>query len=372
MTTMYTEQEATGTCHVLIEEGLFKQTITRERNRSERSGRALILFLARVEGATSESRESDLKRAVKVLTTLRTELDQIGWFETGRTVGLLVPEIDPADASSVCEQLKAGWEEAIDRVSAGMPPPDLSIDLRLYPERSTSGDNVEDLLDPMLYPELSPDRNGGGASHSLKRGMDMILSFALLALLCPLFVVLAVIVKCSSRGPVFFRQVRVGHMMKPFVMYKFRTMYVDVGHHLHHEYVSWFITSSAKAKRAGEDAVFKLANDPRITPIGRVLRRTSFDELPQFWNVLIGDMSLVGPRPPLPYEVEQYQPWHRRRLLEAKPGITGLWQVVGRSRTTFDEMVRLDLQYARSVSLWFDMKILLATPGAMISGKGAR
>jgi len=109
----------------------------------------------------------------------------------------------------------------------------------------------------------------------------------------------------------------------------------------------------------------------RITPIGHFLRKTSLDELPQLWNVLTGDMSLVGPRPPLPYEVEQYKPWHCRRVVDAKPGITGLWQVTGRSRTTFDEMVRLDLRYARTRSLWTDIKILLQTPAAVIAGKGA-
>jgi lipopolysaccharide/colanic/teichoic acid biosynthesis glycosyltransferase len=114
-----------------------------------------------------------------------------------------------------------------------------------------------------------------------------------------------------------------------------------------------------------------MMNDPRVTPIGHFLRKTSLDELPQLWNVLRGDMSLVGPRPPVPYEVEQYKPWHCRRVVDAKPGITGLWQVTGRSRTTFDEMVRLDLRYARTQSLWTDIKILLATPAAVIAGKGA-
>jgi lipopolysaccharide/colanic/teichoic acid biosynthesis glycosyltransferase len=119
------------------------------------------------------------------------------------------------------------------------------------------------------------------------------------------------------------------------------------------------------------ETVFKLVNDPRVTSVGHFLRRSSLDELPQFLNVLRGDMSLVGPRPPVPYEVERYKSWHVRRLYEAKPGITGLWQVKGRSRTTFDEMVRLDLQYARKRSLWEDIKILLATPRAVVSGKGA-
>jgi lipopolysaccharide/colanic/teichoic acid biosynthesis glycosyltransferase len=120
-----------------------------------------------------------------------------------------------------------------------------------------------------------------------------------------------------------------------------------------------------------DSVLFKMKEDPRITPLGRFLRRYSIDELPQLINVLRGDMSLVGPRPPLHYEVEQYQRWHCRRVLEAKPGLTGLWQVAGRSRTTFDEMVRLDLRYARTRSLWTDVKILLATPAAVIVGKGA-
>jgi lipopolysaccharide/colanic/teichoic acid biosynthesis glycosyltransferase len=154
-------------------------------------------------------------------------------------------------------------------------------------------------------------------------------------------------------------------------MLKFRTMHANADSAVHHEYVSWFIKSSGKTQPGGQDGVFKLANDRRITPVGHILRKTSLDELPQLWNVFRGDMSLVGPRPPLPYEVEQYKPWHCRRVLEAKPGITGLWQVTGRSRTTFDEMVRLDLRYARTYSLWTDIKILLATPRAVISGKGA-
>jgi len=150
-------------------------------------------------------------------------------------------------------------------------------------------------------------------------------------------------------------------------MLKIRTMYVNAGHGVHQDYMTWYIKSSGQQPRTGTE-VFKLTNDPRITPPGRFLRKTSLDELPQFWNVLRGDMSLVGPRPPLAFEVEQYQPWHRRRVLEAKPGITGLWQVSGRSRTTFDDMVRLDLRYARTYTLWTDVRILAATPRAMFKG----
>jgi lipopolysaccharide/colanic/teichoic acid biosynthesis glycosyltransferase len=206
--------------------------------------------------------------------------------------------------------------------------------------------------------------------QAVKRLVDIVGSATLLAVLAPLFLVIAALVKAKSPGPVFFRQERVGRMMKPFRMLKFRTMHVNADHSLHRDFVSQFIKSNGEGHQAGT-GVFKLVNDPRITPIGSVLRKSSLDELPQLWNVLRGEMSLVGPRPPLPYEVEQYKPWHTRRVIEAKPGITGLWQVGGRSRTTFDDMVRLDLQYVRARSFRADLKILLATPGAVFSGTGA-
>jgi lipopolysaccharide/colanic/teichoic acid biosynthesis glycosyltransferase len=137
---------------------------------------------------------------------------------------------------------------------------------------------------------------------------------------------------------------------------------------IHEQYVRKLISGD---RGVPDNGVFKIQNDPRVTRVGRFLRKASLDELPQFWNVLIGEMSLVGPRPPLPYEVEVYDIWHRRRVLEAKPGITGLWQVTGRSRTCFDDMVRLDLHYTQSSSLWVDLKILLQTPRAVLAGDGA-
>jgi lipopolysaccharide/colanic/teichoic acid biosynthesis glycosyltransferase len=150
-------------------------------------------------------------------------------------------------------------------------------------------------------------------------------------------------------------------------------MYVNNNHAIHREYVKSLIVGSALPQQTAKEghATYKLTNDPRVTAVGKILRKTSLDELPQFLNVLKGDMSLVGPRPPIPYEVENYDIWHRRRLLAVKPGITGLWQVKGRSRTTFDEMVRLDLQYAKSWSVWLDLKILLQTPRAVVQGTGA-
>jgi len=154
---------------------------------------------------------------------------------------------------------------------------------------------------------------------------------------------------------------------------KFRSMNLSTDETLHKEYVTNFIAGRANSDSGNgkEKKPYKMTNDPRVTWIGKLMRRASMDEVPQFWNVLRGDMSLVGPRPPIPYELEAYDLWHRRRLLEAKPGITGLWQVNGRSKTTFDEMVRLDLEYSRSWSPMLDVKILLQTPRAVVSGDGA-
>jgi lipopolysaccharide/colanic/teichoic acid biosynthesis glycosyltransferase len=156
-------------------------------------------------------------------------------------------------------------------------------------------------------------------------------------------------------------------------LFKFRSMYTNSDQGIHREYVTQLIANQAERKPAGEQGggVFKLTNDPRITRVGRMLRRSSLDELPQILNVLKGDMSLVGPRPPIPYELSAYQTWHRRRVLEARPGVTGLWQVTGRSQVRFDEMVRLDLRYATTWTLWLDLKILLRTPLAVFRGAGA-
>ena len=171
-----------------------------------------------------------------------------------------------------------------------------------------------------------------------------------------------------------FRQERSGQFGEKFGFLKFRSMYVNNDQDVHREFVQNFITK----KPSGEDIdgksgkiVYKITKDKRITHFGHILRRTSLDELPQFFNVLNGDMSLVGPRPPLQYELEKYDCWHWRRIMEVKPGITGLWQVMGRSSTTFDDMVRLDLKYVTNWSLWLDIMILFKTPRAVISGKGA-
>ncbi len=155
------------------------------------------------------------------------------------------------------------------------------------------------------------------------------------------------------------------------MLYKFRSMHANNDSAIHQEFVKKLIAGEAIAAETGEPVSYKIKNDPRVTFIGRFLRATSLDELPQLYNVLLGDMSLVGPRPPLAYEVESYEAWHRPRIVEVKPGITGLWQVKGRSKTTFDGMVRMDLEYIHNWSFWLDVKLLLKTPAAVVTTKGA-
>ena len=199
-----------------------------------------------------------------------------------------------------------------------------------------------------------------------KRIIDVIGSLLGLLLLSPFFILAAIIIRLTSKGPAFYRQTRMGHLGKPFTFMKFRTMHASGGEGIHKDYTRRFILG-----KVGKAPVFKIVDDPRVTAVGRLLRRTSLDELPQLVNVLKGEMSLVGPRPPVPYEWEIYRPWHRQRLMEATPGMTGLWQVTGRNTTSFNRMVRLDLKYARSWSLWLDLKILMKTPLAVVLGKGA-
>jgi len=366
-----TEEARAAARSIILTEENFKQAITRERKRAERSGMAMALLLIGLPNRSGEQGTADGAVVANSLSAVTSEFDTLGWFEPSSVIGLIVTEIAPTDLTSRCDRLENEVRNAVSFHGDVGLAQQVSIRVLVYPEPPTSNGHHVPAMDPLLYPELSANRPSIPNFQMLKRGMDIVLSAMLLLLLLPALTLIAVLVKLSSPGPAFFKQMRVGHLMKPFTMYKFRTMYADADHGVHHHYVSWFITSSDKADAKDKDSFFKLTNDDRITPIGRLLRRTSLDELPQLWNVLIGDMSLVGPRPPLPYEVQQYKPWHRGRVLEAKPGITGLWQVEGRSRSTFDEMVRLDLRYARTMSLWSDIKILLATPAAVITGKGA-
>ncbi len=210
-----------------------------------------------------------------------------------------------------------------------------------------------------------------GLGGVLKRTFDLVAASLLTLALLPLFATIAVLVKRSSPGPVLYVQERLGRNGRPFRFYKFRSMRHDSDDEIHRQFAAMFINGDNDGchERNGGKPLFKMERDPRITRIGYWLRRTSLDELPQLFNIIQGDMSLVGPRPPIAYEIENYQPWHLERL-KITPGLTGLWQVMGRSEVSFDEMVHLDLHYINHWSLLLDLKILLRTFPVVMRGTG--
>jgi len=236
-------------------------------------------------------------------------------------------------------------------------------------------------FDPFALSDLGRDRT---FYYLFKGVLDVTVAALALLILSPVMILIAVLTVLDSPGPIIFAQkrvsarrwVRAGYsywQRTTFTCYKFRSMVHRADPSVHQAFVKAYIRNdneSINALQGGDSKVCKLVNDPRVTRLGRILRRSSLDELPQLWNVIKGDMSLVGPRPPIPYEVDEYERWHRRRL-QAKPGLTGLWQVTARSSADFGEMVRLDIQYIEHQSLWLDLKILLKTPLVVLSGKGA-
>lgn len=358
--------------HVLDEVSLHRM-ISVERKRTERCGKPfLLMLLLPHDGLPSEKKGKLLQKVFSVLARNTRVTDVMGWYRTNCVIGVIFTELnlDSRDAliktimKKSCASLRQDIEpEQFDRIT---------ITFHLFPEE-WDHDLQHRPSDPALYPDLSTREKSNKLNSSIKRLMDISGSLLAIILLSPIFLATAAAIRLTSKGPVLFRQKRIGQYGVPFVFLKFRSMYVNNDPRIHQEYVTQLIAGSAQSTASAKNGktVYKLINDPRITPVGRFIRRTSLDELPQFFNVVHGKMSLVGPRPPIAYEVEAYAIWHRRRMLEARPGITGLWQVYGRSRVTFDEMVRLDLQYANSCSLLLDLKILLRTPAAVFLAEGA-
>jgi lipopolysaccharide/colanic/teichoic acid biosynthesis glycosyltransferase len=236
-------------------------------------------------------------------------------------------------------------------------------------------------FDPLALSPLTRDR---AAYHFLKRALDLTVATLALLVLCPVMALAAVLIILDSGWPVIFAQQRIGALRwtregfaywrrSTFTCYKFRSMAKGANPSRHQAFATAFIRNDHQtmaAVQGNDNGIHKLVDDPRVTRVGRFLRKSSLDELPQLWNVLKGDMSLVGPRPPISYEVDEYKPWHWQRL-QTQPGLTGLWQVTARSSAEFDEMVELDIQYIKRQSFWLDLKILLKTPLVVLSGKGA-
>lgn len=208
----------------------------------------------------------------------------------------------------------------------------------------------------------------------IKRIQDVIMALMAFILFAPLWLILALTIRLTSSGPAIHRQKNViGRYGKPFTLYKFRTMYVDHDDSLHKEAIARFVAGKpldTVRKDGKEIAVYKLTHDPRVTSVGAILRKTGLDEIPQLFNVIKGELSIVGPRPPLDYEYESYTKRHKRRL-EVLPGISGLYQVTARSAVPFEKMIEIDLDYIQKRSYWFDLKIMMVTPWVLITGKGA-
>ena len=351
-----------------LDEDSFRRVMAIERKRTERSKSPFVLVLIEVADLSYMAAGRALDGITAVLLASSRDTDVVGWYKEAMTVGGLYTGLDSADKETILNTILARVSSALRDELTFEQFNAVRISLHFFPD-DWDHDSPDRPSNSALYPDLTKQSKSKRPHLILKRIIDLA-GGGLLALLClPICIVIAIAIKLTSKGPVLFRQQRVGQYGKQFTFLKFRSMYANNDHSVHKEFVTKMIANKVGETETG--GIFKLTRDRRITPLGKFLRKTSLDELPQFLNVLRGEMSLVGPRPPIPYELAAYQTWHRRRLLEVKPGITGLWQVTGRCRVGFDEMVRLDLKYATVWSPWLDMKILLRTPAAVIKGSGA-
>ena len=356
-----------------LSEEVFLEVLCLERKRAERSRRPFLLMLVEAEKLL-QADQAELLAAnlASTVSTVKRETDFKGWYKDGSVLGVIFTEIGEAERTTLQRAMLSRVMSALARDFKPSDMDQINLSFHFFPE-DWETEHPRRARHLVLYPDVSPRDGMSGISRSVKRAFDIAGSALTLILLSPLLLVIALAIKLTSKGPVVFRQERVGQFNGRFTFLKFRSMHAANDASIHKEYIKHFIAGDVGNPASEQSApiVYKIQNDPRVTAVGRLLRKTSLDELPQLWNVLRGEMSLVGPRPPIPYELESYEPWHRRRVLEAKPGITGLWQVSGRSRTDFDDMVRLDLRYVLTWSIWLDVKILLQTPRAVFSGDGA-
>lgn len=355
----------------ILPEILFSKMLSVERKRAERSSRGFVLMLLETSSLLKIRDHSALRQVLQALSNSIRETDIQGWYKADSVIGIIFTDVAVSSGAAVANALLEKITVVLGKTLRIEQIKQVRISFHVFPEVAEQ-DGSGGELDPLLYPELI-DSSPRAISRVVKRSMDVAGSLLALGLSSPFLVAIAATIKLTSPGPILFRQQRIGQGGKRFTFFKFRSMHAANDSAIHREYVKQLITGVAAAQPAGttNTTVYKLTNDPRVTPFGKFLRRSSLDELPQLLNVLRGDMSLVGPRPPVPYEFDCYQAWHRRRLVAVKPGITGIWQVEGRSRVKFDGMVRLDLTYARSWSPWLDLKILWRTPKAVVGGSGA-
>ncbi len=348
---------------------VFRKIIGRERDRANRTGEifSMVVFVL----SDNRANQGDLKLLTEILSPRVRTIDAVGWVDS-QHVGILLPETKYDGACHFAEKI-------CHEILLVRTPP--KFEIVTYP--SDKFNDQENITSNTLSEKSKSKRKGeplwGGwgfaksqenvdymfclTKRILKRNFDFLGAVVCLFVFSPLFLAISTLIKVVSPGPIFYKQQRIGYAGQPFTFLKFRSMCSDADTHNHQEYLAQLIKSESNG--SGSDApMSKLDHDPQIIPLGNLLRKSCLDELPQLINVLRGEMSLVGPRPPIPYEVKEYLSWHRGRF-DAIPGMTGLWQVSGKNKLSFRDMVRLDIRYARERSLWLDVKILFRTPLAI-------
>ena len=377
---------------LICSESEFIAILKRERERSDRTGQEFSLLI--FNPGPEKTDEKKMKLLLRSLIRRLRSIDEAGWMKAGR-IGVLLPGAALEGANGFAETIQEQNRDTLanleydvlhypedcpaDLFSRNQRPADIRME---NPGRQNAREDGRAVRHETPPPSPSENRkrnslfqrgNGNGFPSIRtfcvrnvplwKRSMDIIGSFLGLFIVSPLFLFISALIKTASPGPVFFKQERIGYGGKPFTLYKFRTMKCDSDPGCHKQYLSELINSSIQC--SFEKPMNKLDDDPRIIPFGHFLRKSCLDELPQLINVFLGHMSLVGPRPPIQYEVDEYIDWHKERL-DILPGMTGLWQVNGKNNLTFKQMVSLDIQYIKKLSLWFDLEILLKTPMAII------
>ncbi len=348
--------------HQLLFKSEFVNRLRVEKRRVDRSKGFLSIALFYFP-KDEEREETTIKKFVASLERKIRESDIEGRVDRD-VIGLILPDTDEKGVKRCVEKIAASNGGFHYSVATGTYPDHLFLKL-LSEEEGGLPDFFPLDLDGLIEPHRF--------QTALKRVIDIAGALTGLILFSPIMLATAIAIRRTSPGPIIFKQCRFGKKGVRFQFFKFRSMYSNIDDQIHREYVTHLIKGNLEKINQGDKVIplFKIVSDPRVTRVGKIIRKTSVDELPQFFNVLKGEMSLVGPRPPLPYEVEKYEPWHLRRILEVKPGVTGLWQVSGRSRTSFDEMVRLDLRYVQNWSIFLDLKIMFKTVKTVFSLKGA-
>ena len=338
----------------------FLRAIQRECRRADRSKSPLSVVVFRPEQHRLDDRDR-VERLLEVLRRTKRETDLLGDLGD-HVIAMMFPDTNLDGLQRFVARAREDVHELGFALAPGTYPDDVFDDLLHHGGEPRPSQ-------PLFVDEgRDPDR----FELFVKRLIDVGVAGVALVTLTPVLLVVAAAIAVTSPGPVIFRQTRLGKGGRPFVFYKFRSMTANADDRIHREYVTGLISGGA-AGSAGDSAPgkwSKLPFDPRITAVGRFIRKTSIDELPQLFNVVKGDLSLIGPRPALPYEAEKYQSWHLRRILGVKPGVSGLWQVAAGYDATFDDMVRLDLRYMREWSLMLDLKILVKTVQVVLRRSG--